>query len=75
MLFLFVLLHTMLSGKTWVVMFVLVWCLARCVGVFVCSVMWFELLMTSAISCPLWSSVDECQRVDSGVFIHISGED
>ena len=31
------------------------------VGVF--SVMWSELLMTSAISCPLWSSVYECQRV------------
>ena len=28
------------------------------------SVMWFELLMTSAISCPLWSSVCECQRVE-----------
>ena len=27
------------------------------VGVFVFSVMWSELLMTSAISCPLWSSV------------------
>ena len=26
-------------------------------GVFVFSVMWSELLMTSAISCPLWSSV------------------
>ena len=24
-------------------------------GVFVFSVMWSELLMTSAISCPLWS--------------------
>ena len=34
------------------------------VGVFVfISVMWSELLMTSAISCPLWSSVYECQRV------------
>ena len=31
------------------------------VGVFVFSVMWSELLMTSAISCPLWSSVYECQ--------------
>ena len=28
------------------------------VGVF--SGMWSELLMTSAISCPLWSSVYEC---------------
>ena len=32
------------------------------VGVF--SVMWSEVLMTSAISCPLWSSVYECQRVE-----------
>ena len=32
------------------------------VGVF--SVMWSELLMTSAISCPLWSSVYECPRVE-----------
>ena len=30
------------------------------VGVFVFSVMWSELLMTSAFSCPLWSSVYEC---------------
>ena len=34
------------------------------VGVFVFSVMWSELLMTSAISCPLWSSVHESQRVE-----------
>ena len=34
------------------------------VGVFVFSVMWSELLTTSAISCPLWSSVYECQRVE-----------
>ena len=33
-------------------------------GVFVFSVMWSELLMTSAISCLLWSSVYECQRVE-----------
>ena len=32
------------------------------VGVFVFSVMWSELLMT--ISCPPWSSVYECQRVE-----------
>ena len=31
------------------------------VGVSVFSVMWSELLMASAISCPLWSSVYECQ--------------
>ena len=30
------------------------------VGVFVFSVMWSGLLMTSAITCPLWSSVYEC---------------
>ena len=35
------------------------------VGVFVFSVMWSVLLMTSAISCPLWSSEYECQRVES----------
>ena len=32
--------------------------------------MWSVLLMTSAVSCPLWSSVPE-----SGVCVHISGED
>ena len=41
------------------------------VGVF--SVMWSELLMTSVISCPLWSSVYECHK--NGVCVHISGED
>ena len=34
------------------------------VGVLVFSVMWSESLMTSAISCPLWSSVYEFQRVE-----------
>ena len=34
------------------------------VGLFVFSVMWSELLMTSAFSCPLCSSVYECQRVE-----------
>ena len=38
------------------------------VGVFVFSVMWSELPMTSSISCPLWSSMPE-----SGVWVHISG--
>ena len=28
------------------------------------SVIWSELWMTSAISCPLWLSVYECQRVE-----------
>ena len=34
------------------------------VGMFVLSVMWSEVLMTSAISCPLWSSAYESQRVE-----------
>ena len=34
------------------------------VGVLVFSVMWSELLMTSAIGCPLWSSVYECHKVE-----------
>ena len=34
------------------------------VGVSVFSVMWSELLKTSDINCPLWSSVYECQRVE-----------
>ena len=34
------------------------------VGVFVFSFMWSELLMTSAISCPLWSLVCECHKVE-----------
>ena len=34
------------------------------VGVFVFSVIWSGLVMTSAISCPLWSSVYEYQRVE-----------
>ena len=33
------------------------------VGGFVFSVIWSELLMTSAISCPLWPLVHECQRM------------
>ena len=41
------------------------------VGVF--SVMWSELLMTSANNCPMWSSVYECQRVECA--FHISVED
>ena len=43
--------------------FVVVWCLAL-VGVSVFSVVWSKLPMTSAISCPLWSLVYECQRVE-----------
>ena len=34
------------------------------VGVFVFSVMCSELLMTSAVSCPLWSSVYECHKAE-----------
>ena len=34
------------------------------VVVFVFSDMWSELLMTSAISCPLWPSVYECPKVE-----------
>ena len=34
------------------------------VCMFVFSVKWSEVLMTSAISCPLWSSVYKCQRVE-----------
>ena len=34
------------------------------VGVFVFIGMWSEVLMTSAIGFPLWSSVYECQRVE-----------
>ena len=38
------------------------------VGVFVFSVMWSELLITYAISCPLCTSlVYECQRVECAV--------
>ena len=45
------------------------------VGVFVFSVMWPELLIASAISCALWSSVVLSVRLpESGVCIHISGE-
>ena len=45
-----------------------IWCsvvFGNLVGVFVFSVIWSKLLMTSAISCPLWSSVYKCQRVES----------
>ena len=45
-------------------MFVVVWCFDTLVGVFLFSVMWSELLMTSAISCPLWSSVYKCHTVE-----------
>ena len=41
-------------------------------GMSVFSVMWSELLITSAISCPLWSSVYDSKTVEC---VHISGED
>ena len=34
------------------------------VGTLVFSVMWSELLMTSEICCPLWSSVYGCHKVE-----------
>ena len=40
-----------------------------CTLVSVFSVMWSELLMTSAICCPLWSSVYECYKVECGMFV------
>ena len=47
-------------------MFVVVWCLVfgTLVCVFVFSVIGSELVMTSDISCPLWSSVYESHNVD-----------
>ena len=44
------------------------------VGVFIFSVIWSELLMTSAISCHVRSSV-RVRVPDSGLCVHISGED
>ena len=51
------------------------------VCVFAFSVLWSELLMTSAISFPLWSSVYKYQRVECaftspvriecGMFVHV----
>ena len=38
--------------------------LGTVVGVCVFSGMWSELLMKSAISCRLWSSVHECHKVE-----------
>ena len=44
------------------------------VGVFVFSGMWSELLMTCAISWPLWSSEYECQRVECAFTSPVSTE-
>ena len=38
--------------------------LGTLVGMSVFSGVWSELMMTSAISCPLWSSVYGCQRME-----------
>ena len=46
-------------------MFVVVFVFGTLIGVFVFSVMWSELLMPSAISRSLWSSVYECHKVES----------
>ena len=43
------------------------------VGVSVLNVIWCELLMTSAISCPLLSSVYECQGVECAFTSLVSG--
>ena len=43
------------------------------VGVFVFSVMWSELLMTSVFSCPL--VVISVRVPESGVCVHIYGDD
>ena len=44
------------------------------VGVSVFSVIWSELLMTSAIGCPLWSSAYECQIVDCAFTFPVTSE-
>ena len=44
------------------------------VGVFVFIVMWSELLMRSAASCPLWSSVYECQRMECAFIFPVTTE-
>ena len=65
MLFFCVILHTMWSD-TVVISAEYVCCSVvfdTLVGVSVHSDMWPELLMTYVISCPLWSSVYECQSV------------
>ena len=41
------------------------------VGVFVYSVMLSELLMTSAINCPLWSLVYTCHKVECALDVVI----
>ena len=36
----------------------------QCIDDFFFNVMWFELMMTCAITCPLWSSVYECHTME-----------
>ena len=48
-----------------------VWCLAPWL---VFSVMWSDLLRTSAIICPLWSSVYECHKVECAFTSPVSTE-
>ena len=45
--------------------------LSTLIGVFVLSVMWSELLITSVISCPLWSTVYECHNIEWSVRLHL----
>ena len=54
-------------------MFVVVWCSVWHSGWCV-YVMWSELLMTSAICCPLWSSVYECHKVECAVISPVRTE-
>ena len=42
-----------------------------CCSVVLC-VMWSDLPKTSAIGCPLWSSVYECQRVECAVSMRVA---
>ena len=44
------------------------------VGVFVISVIWSEFLLTSAISCPLWSSMYKCQKVECALTSPVRSE-
>ena len=44
------------------------------VGVFMFSIMWSALLITCSISCPLWSSVYERQRVECAFTSLVSTE-
>ena len=48
--------------------------LGTLIGVFVVRVMQSELLMTSAICCPLWSSVYECHKVECAFTSPVSTE-